>query len=162
AVSVAIGTVALAAHARGDLSRAKHVIVLMQENHSFDNYFGVLPFVPGGPYRHGPCDEDDHSCVDGLTCARSGGELTCRNSNVDAAGAKVSSFHLRNYCPGPDLNHEWPGSHEEANFNNPALTRLASPNDGFVRVNDTQPTNATMGFYDQTDLPFYYGLAQTF
>jgi len=43
AVWVALGSFALAAHARGDLHRVKHVIVLMQENHSFDNYFGALP-----------------------------------------------------------------------------------------------------------------------
>jgi phospholipase C len=166
-----LGSFALAAHARGDLHRVKHVIVLMQENHSFDNYFGALPYVPGGPYRAGPCDQRDHACVDGLTCSRSGGKLTCRNSNLDDDGSTVRSFHSSNYCPAPDLQHEWPGSHAEANFTNPALTRLSSPNDGFVRVNDateqhdvveTPTDDDTMGFYDQGDLPFYYGLAQTF
>jgi phospholipase C len=144
----------------------------MQENHSFDNYFGALPYVPGGPYRAGPCEKHDHACVDGLTCARGSGGLTCRNSNVEDDGSRVASFHLRNFCVAPDLNHDWPGSHQEANFNNPALTRLASPNDGFVRVNDateqhdngveTPTEDETMGFYDQADLPFYYALAQTF
>jgi phospholipase C len=28
--------------ADGDLSKVKHVIIIMQENHSFDNYFGAL------------------------------------------------------------------------------------------------------------------------
>src|SRR5229473_2699195 len=152
AVYLALGSFALAAHARGNLHRVKHVIVVMQENHS--------------------CDKHDHACVDGLTCSRSGGELTCRNSNLDDDGSTVVSFHSRNYCPAPDLQHEWPGSHAEANFMNPALTRLSSPNDGFVRVNDateqldngveTPTDDDTMGFYDQRDLPFYYGLAQTF
>jgi phospholipase C len=31
------------------LDRVNHVLVLMQENHSFDNYLGTLPYVPGGP-----------------------------------------------------------------------------------------------------------------
>jgi phospholipase C len=172
AVSAALASFALAAHARGSIHRVKHVIVLMQENHSFDNYFGALPYVPGGPYRAGPCDKHDHACVDGLTCSRGRGGLTCSNSNLDDDGSTVVSFHLRNFCVAPDLNHEWPGSHQEANFNNPALTRLASPNDGFVRVNDateqldngveTPTEDETMGFYDQGDLPFYYALAQTF
>jgi phospholipase C len=164
-VSLALAGFSFAASADGSLRRVNHVVILMQENHSFDNYFGVLPYVPGGPYRAGPCDEDDHACVDGLSCSRGSGSLSCRNSNVDAAGHVVSSFHLQNYCPGPDLDHSWPGSHEEGNFRNPALTRFASPNDGFVRVNDvTEPgsDHAEMGFYDQGDLPFYYGLAQTF
>ncbi len=172
AVSLALGSFASAAHAKGNIHRVKHVIVLMQENHSFDNYFGALPYVPGGPYRAGPCAKHDHACVDGLTCTRGGGGLTCSNSNLDDDGSTVTSFHLRNFCVAPDLDHEWPGSHREANFNNPALTRLASPNDGFVRVNDATeqldngvegPTeDETMGFYDQGDIPFYYALAQTF
>src|SRR5437868_3966218 len=157
-----LASVAIAAHAKGDLRKVNHVIIVMQENHSFDNYFGVLPYVPGGPYHAGPCHHGDHSCVDGLSCSRGSGGLSCRNSNVANDGTAVRSFRLQTFCPGTDLNHEWPGSHLEANFNNPALTRLASPNDGFVRVNDTVPANATMGYYDQTDLPFYYGLAQTF
>ena len=31
------------AHADGPLHKVKHIIIVMQENHSFDNYFGVLP-----------------------------------------------------------------------------------------------------------------------
>jgi len=61
----------------------------------------------------------------------------------------------------------------EANFNNPAGALNFSPNDGFVRVNDAQeqpdtdtgesPTDDdTMGFYNETDLPFYYALAESF
>jgi phospholipase C len=172
----ATGGYAVAARADGDLNKVKHVIVLMQENHSFDNYFGVLPYVPGGRYHRGPCNANDHACVDGLDCERQGATLACRNWNRDAdaqgTARKVFSFHSQNYCPGPDLNHEWPGSHQEANFNNPTKTLRQSPNDGFVRVNDAtsqpdlgreSPTDDdTMGYYDQTDLPFYYSLAQTF
>src|SRR5690349_5752195 len=116
AVLAAAGSVASAAHAEGDIHRVQHVIVLMQENHSFDNYFGVLPYAPGNRYHPGPCNENDHACVDGLACRRSGLDLVCRNSNLDDDGSTVTSFHLRNYCPRPDLDHEWPGSHREANF----------------------------------------------
>ena len=51
------------------IHKIQHVIVIMQENHSFDNYFGVLPYVSGSPYHPGPCAKTDHQCVDGLTCA---------------------------------------------------------------------------------------------
>ncbi|HYS09469.1 MAG TPA: alkaline phosphatase family protein [Myxococcales bacterium] len=173
---VSLGGHADAARADGDLNKVKHLIVVMQENHSFDNYFGVLPYVPGGPYHAGPCHQNDHGCVDGLDCKKHGSTLECRNWNrdADARGTlrKVFSFHSANYCPGPDLNHDWPGTHQEANFHNPTKTLRQSPNDGFVRVNDatSQPDSGgetptdddTMGYYDQTDLPFYYGLAQTF
>src|SRR5262249_21721948 len=75
------------------------------------------------------------------------------------------------YCTGPDLQHNWPGSHMEANFNDPANALASSLNDGFVLVNDAQeqidsgesPTDDdTMGFYNENDLPFYYGIAQSF
>jgi phospholipase C len=35
----------------GDIGKVKHVIVVMQENHSFDNYFGALAYAPGSPYH---------------------------------------------------------------------------------------------------------------
>jgi phospholipase C len=176
----ALGGYAIAARADGDLRKVKHVILLMQENHSFDNYFGALPYAPHSPYHGGPCDRHDHACVDGLTCEEEDSGLECENWNLDADARggerKVFAFHSNtaplgrpNYCPGPDLNHDWPGSHREANFNNPTKTLRRSPNDGFVRVNDAtlQPDakgypDDTMSFYDHDDLPFYYGLAKTF
>jgi phospholipase C len=179
-------TVPLAARADGDLRRVGHVVVVMQENHSFDNYFGVLPYVPGGPYHRGPCDRSDHACVDGLSCTGASGGLVCSNSSRDDDRSEVAVFHSGTYCPGPDLRHDWPGSHQEANYFLPFLTWLASPNDGFVLVNDgatplvpplvpdgvgqhppdaraeTPTDDDTMSYYDGGDLPFYYGLAQTF
>src|SRR6266404_3189430 len=167
--------IAVAAHAKGDLRKVNHVIIVMQENHSFDNYFGALPYVPDGPYHAGPCRRNDHRCVDGLTCERKGSRLECKNWNLDADAPpgkrKVQAFNLTNYCPAPDLNHEWLGSHQEANFDDPRNTLRQSLNDGFVRVNDatrqidtgeSNTEDETMGYYDQADLPFYYGLAQTF
>src|ERR1700747_2802022 len=66
--------------AEGDLRKVNHVIIIMQENHSFDNYFGALELAPGSSY-HQPaahshkddgtkgCDKNGHGCVDGLTCS---------------------------------------------------------------------------------------------
>jgi len=159
--------------AEGDLGRVKHIIILMQENHSFDNYFGALAYAPDSPYHSGPCKDNDHTCVDGLVCTRDlAGNLTCANTNLDDDGTLVAAFHEPNYCVKPDVNHEWLGSHMEANFADPRNTLASSPNDGFVRVNDAteQPDLAgegptedeTMGYYTQEDLPFYYALAETF
>ncbi len=39
------------AAAQSGLSQVNHIIIVMQENHSFDNYFGVLTLAPGSPYR---------------------------------------------------------------------------------------------------------------
>src|ERR1041384_2961247 len=51
----------------GGIHKVKHVIIVMQENHSFDNYFGALAYAPGSPYhtpgrRTAGCRADDHRC----------------------------------------------------------------------------------------------------
>jgi len=161
--------------ADGDVKKVKHVIVIMQENHSFDNYFGALAYAPGSPYRHelNGCRKDDHDCVDGLTCKTDkAGNITCFNSNLDDNGSTVFSFHDNRRCAGPDLDHSWFQTHQEVNFLNPTLTLRDPKSDGFVRVNDiteqhdngveTPTDDQTMGFYTQDDLPFYYDLAQKF
>jgi phospholipase C len=38
--------------AQGGLQRVNHIIIVMQENHSFDNYFGALAYAPGSPYHN--------------------------------------------------------------------------------------------------------------
>ncbi len=48
----ALGLSAATARADGDINAVNHIIIVMQENHSFDNYFGALPIrrwsVPSG------------------------------------------------------------------------------------------------------------------
>jgi phospholipase C len=154
----------------GGIRQVKHVIVVMMENHSFDNYFGVLPYAPGGPYHPAAssagCRGNDHRCVDGLTCQPdAAGALQCSNANVDAAGNNVMAFHNPNRCVQPDLDHGWVGTHREVNFAAPNDTRRQQPMDGFVRVNnETEPASQdqTMGYYNADELPFYYDLAQRF
>src|SRR5579885_2967708 len=124
-------------HHRG-LNRVNHIILLMQENHSFDNYLGVLALAPGSPYHGGKCERGDHRCVDGLSCARDSksGAYQCANSNRDDDGSTVFAFHATDFCVNTDVNHGWVGTHQEGNFNNPNDGLIASPNDGFVLVND--------------------------
>ena len=177
------------ARAEGDLGKVKHIIIVMQENHSFDNYFGALPYAPGSPY-HGPghsddnrdrehehddqgCREGDHRCVDGLSCSFSRtGNLVCADSNRDEGSFSVRAFHDSRRCVSPDLDHSWFGTHREVNYFFPNWTRWFPRNDGYVRVNDVteQPDSGgenptedqTMAFYNQDEIPFYYGLAERF
>jgi phospholipase C len=162
-------TIALA---DGDLRKVNHVIIVMQENHSFDNYFGALAYGAGSPYHAGVggCRAGDHSCVDGLACKVDGaGNLSCANWNPEDDGTRVRVFHDANRCVRPDLNHSWFETHEEANFSEPNETLHETLS--IVRVNDTTEQidtgespleDDTMGFYTQDDLPFYYDLAQKF
>ncbi len=143
------------------LDRVAHIIVLMQENHSFDNYFGALPYVRGGLFHSATaCDPGDHRCVDGLTCQLSAAsDLTCSNWNFDGEGHRVTVFHLNQYCSNNPA-HEWVAAHRDANFEDPNSATVLG--DGFVRVNREDRTHTAMGFYTQADLPYYYALAETF
>src|SRR5438046_9242291 len=74
------GLWAASAQADGNLGKVNHIIIVMQENHSFDNYFGVLPNAPPltpqlpGPYHNhqgnAPFPTTDPTCVDSLHCTR--------------------------------------------------------------------------------------------
>ena len=162
-----------AAFADGNLNRVNHIIIVMQENHSFDNYFGALAYAPGSPYHngYGECAPWDHKCVDGLTCWVHDGAFNCANANLDDDGSIVRAFKATSRCVIPDLDHSWLGTHREMNFLDPNRTLFDPLRDGFVRQNDiseqidtaeTKTDDQTISFYNQDDLPFYYGLAQNF
>src|SRR5438876_9790970 len=58
-------------HADGNLHNVNHIIIVTQENHSFDNYFGVLPYASGTPYHGGGQGaSNDHTCGHGLSSTR--------------------------------------------------------------------------------------------
>jgi phospholipase C len=113
----------------------KHVIVLMMENHSFDNLLGMVAHrVPG------------RKQVDGFTLAH--GQPA--EVNLDTDGTKVFARPMSSPCqlqghPGQDWNAShlsWDGGH----------------NDGFVKASGP----VAMSFWDNTDLPFTYSLVKHF
>jgi len=119
----------------GDAIPIQHVVILMQENRSFDQYFGHLK-------GHGQDDVD----------------VAPEATNDPAppnGGAAIPWHHESAYCV-EDTDHGWPASHTQ--WNN-------GKNDGFARSNVTakDPTGSrAMGYYDQTDIPFYYDLVSQF
>ncbi|MFL5799395.1 MAG: phospholipase C [Actinomycetota bacterium] len=114
-----------------------HVVVLMQENRSFDHYLGQLHFEgqpDAEPEPPGASNPDP--------------------TNPD--GPPIRAFHKTTYCEVADLDHSWNGAHRE--YDGGAM-------DGFTAANvdPRDPTGSrTMGWYDRRDLPFYYGLNSTF
>jgi phospholipase C len=94
------------------------------------------------------------------------------NANIDDDGHTVLAFHDSRRCVVPDLDHSWFGTHKEVNYSFPNSALFFPMSDGVVRVNDLteqidngveNPTeDQTMAFYNQNELPFYYGLAQNF
>ncbi len=72
-------------------------------------------------------------------------------SNPRADGTPVAPYHETAPCIR-DVNHGWGGSFRQ--WNN-------GRNDGFVTTNDPDGERA-MGYFDDRDIPFYYGLARNF
>ncbi len=121
------------------LSNLRHIIFLVQENRSFDSYFGML-----GRYR----------ASKGLANAIDGLDLNA--SQMDQAGVPVQPFHFQTVCH-ENLSPFWNESHRDVDagkMDQFMLTALPSTID---------PTGTrAMGYYDQTDLPYYYELATQF
>jgi len=80
--------------------KIRHVIVIMQENRSFDSYFGTFPHADGIPMRHGVptvCVPDPASgqCVMPFHDPNDlshGGPHGARNAAADIDGGKMDGF----------------------------------------------------------------------
>ena len=119
------------------LPQIEHIVVLMLENHSFDNLLGVL------------------GKGDGLTTRSS--QVTSWNplgvtaTNPTASGGTQHAFHMPTTCQLPaSPSQEWTASHIQ--YDN-------GSNRGFV-VSPSGPV--AMGYWSGADLPFLYGLARAF
>ena len=81
----------------------KHVIVIMQENRSFDSYFGTYPGADGIPMRKGVptvCvpDPTRHTCVRPYHDSANknfGGPHDHRDAMADIDGGKMDGFIIR-------------------------------------------------------------------
>jgi phospholipase C len=119
------------------LRDVEHVVVLMQENRSFDHYFGTLRGVRG----YG--DPHPVTLPNGKSVFR----------QADGAGGEVLPFHPDTNNLGlaflRDLNHDWDNGHDV--LNNGRYDRWV-PN----------KTPATMAYLTRQDIPFHYALADAF
>ncbi|MBO0731370.1 MAG: hypothetical protein J2P57_19085, partial [Acidimicrobiaceae bacterium] len=123
----------------------EHVVVLMLENHSYDNILGLLGRGPGQRPRG-----------DGFKLARDG-MPTATNPYSD--GTLQRAFRMPTTCQLPARpSQEWATSHNA--YNNGA-------NDGFVSTTIVPWATPTvgavaMGYWTGDDLPLTYALAETF
>jgi phospholipase C len=109
-----------------------HIVLVMQENHSFDNYFGMLP-VSGQPR------------ADGFTFNAQEDPV-----NFNPIGdERMYAYHQKGAIGAQDTGSQsWDDTHIQVD---------GGAMDGFAT---TGP--GSMGYYTEDDLPFYYSLAKTF
>lgn len=146
--------------ANAGLLSINHVIFMVQENRSFDSYFGQLPaYWAANGY---PAQQ-----FDGLP-------QNASNPNWSGSGT-VSSYHFATECV-ENLSPSWNESHLDWNLQSPASGSAAL--NGFVwnAANFAKNENASgatpaftdtagiraMGYYNGNDLNYYYFLASNF
>ena len=149
ASSPTIAEAATTRPAGSDLGAVEHVVFLMQENRSFDHYFGSYKGVRGF---------DDHPP------GRPGAFAQPYPGNVTSHPVgKQLPFHLDTAtglgeCTY-DLNHSWLPQH---------LCRDHGTMEGFVTTHTSVQYEGpaygvqTMGYHTRADLPYHYALADAF
>jgi phospholipase C len=135
-----------------DLTVVNHVIFMMQENQSFDRYFGQL-----NAYRQSKGYGAD---VNGTPANAS--QLSFDHSTT------FTPFHMVSMC-AEDLSSYWNESHND--WNHFAPTTATPLMDGYANSAGGNSRNSlgfdingqrVMGYYDDSDLPYYYFMATQF
>lgn len=127
------------------MDQIEHIVVLMMENHSYDNILGMLGRGPGQRPRG-----------DGFRIGPNGLPLA---TNPYPNGMRQHAFNMPTTCQlGDSPSQEWRASHVAFNDGR---------NDGFVRapISPTIPEpvgGVAMGYWTWQELPFTYSLASTF
>ena len=130
-----------------DLSQVKHLVFQMQENRSFDHYFGAFPGARG--------------FNDPTAIRLPNGRSVFQQPDPANPDGYLEPWHMSTITSGaaavPSLSHDWREQH--ASWNQGAmdgwlLTHIASDGE----------TNGsfTMGYYKEEDLPFHWALAKAF
>jgi len=142
----------------GSLQNIEHIVLFMQENHSFDNYFGTRYGVNGfgdTPFNPPPVFQQR-----GWAPSPTGGGPTDFNDPTQFTlpfrldtqrGPSISGECIN------DPDHTWIGMH--AAWNGGANNNWL-PNS--IRAVGSRNAPAVMGYYNREDIPIHYMLADKF
>lgn len=131
----------------GSLKDIKHVVLLMQENRSFDHYFGTLAGVRG------------FNDPDALTL-KNGKSVFYQPDPDNYHSDYLLPFHLdtktTNAQKLPSTSHAWNVQHIAWNGGRMDQWLLAH------RLVDKENAPYVMGYFKREDIPFHYALADAF
>jgi phospholipase C len=153
------------------LQSINHVVFLLQENHTFDNYFGML-----NPYRKANSlnigDDGVDYEVDGID------DKLATISNENDEGTSFQLFKFKSTCI-EDESSDWLASYGDVSRYSFTITRPIRM-DGFVHDAEGYAKSCaspgstcsgsfpdltgkvSMGYYDQDSLNYYYYMASQF
>ena len=131
------------------IHKIRHVIVVMQENRSFDSYFGTFPGADGIPTKEGVptvcvpdperggCDKAFHLTAD----IDGGGPHGVANAVADVNGGKMNGF---------------------VEQRDSALKSCKNPDDPACSVVKSRQEPDVMGYQNQLEIPNYWTYAEDF
>jgi phospholipase C len=132
--------------ARSSLADIEHVVLLMQENRSFDHYFGTLSGVRGFA--------DPHALT--LSTGRS----VFHQPDPENPDGYLLPFHLDTKATSaqaiPSTSHAWSVQHKA--WNTGRMDNWLPAH----RASDGADGPYVMGYYTRADIPFQFALAETF
>src|SRR5947207_6049811 len=124
-----------------DIHKIRHVVVIMQENRSFDSYFGTYPGADGIPpgacvpvASRGGCDRPYHNAAD----RNIGGPHGQSNAVADIDGGRMDGF----------VNRVGRATRRCQGANDPGCNPGRSPD--------------VMGYHDAREIPNYWDYAKDF
>jgi phospholipase C len=136
----------------GPLSDIEHVVIFINENRSFDSYFGTYRGVRGFhdgkalKLKDGREQPIFAQPFPGAAGEPYGGHLLPFHFDTNKGGECVN-----------DISHEWAALHEC--WNGGALDKFLSVH---LETNGLRDGPNTMGYYTREDLPFFHSLADAF
>jgi len=119
----------------GTIADVKHVVILMQENRSFDHYFGTLRGVRGFGDKQ-------------ILNYQNGTSIFQQPDTARTDLGYLLPYNLTDQTDG-DLDHSWDGDHEARNgglWNNWVAAK----------------SEETMGYFTRDEIPFQYAVADAF
>src|SRR4051812_2517470 len=135
-----------------DPGKINHIIFMLQENRSFDTYFG---------------DMNAYRASLGLSTDVDARPANASNPSADGTTV-VPAFHLQTMCT-EDLSPFWNESHiafnrTDPNSNTPTMDGFVTAAANYARDQGQHdlPGLRAMGYYNQVDIPYYYFMAAQF
>jgi phospholipase C len=131
---------------RASLKDIRHVVIMTQENRSFDHYFGTLAGVRG--------------FGDPKAMTLASGKSVFYQPDAENPNGYLLPFHLDTRTSSaqkiPSTSHAWTVQHDA--WNNGAMDRWLPAH----RKADGVKGPFVMGYYKREDIPFQFALAESF
>lgn len=152
-----------------DITAVNHVIIMLQQNHSFDHYFGQMTAYR---QRNGIPIVSSDGKIDDLST----GNYANTVKLVDGSSIQIPVAPTGSVCT-EDVASDWNEAHKEMDLRNPSAAGPGSPMDGFAQTGYDigqwlyntyayslvdQTGRRAMHYYDDTDLNYYYFMASNF